>query len=78
VNLFHQIDRLTEAYLERIVTLEEYRRRRRELEERHEAIEAQMRQLEASIDRKAGTDDACPRDRVLLPTSPARSGSSPL
>ena len=52
VNLSHQIDRLTEAYLERIVTLEEYRRRRRELEERHEAIEAQMRQLEASIDRQ--------------------------
>jgi hypothetical protein len=47
---------LTEAYLERIVTLEEYRRRRRELEERQEAIEAQMRQLEARIDRKAGTD----------------------
>ena len=52
VNLAHQIDRLTEAYLERIVTLEEYRRRRRELEERAEAIEAQMRQLEASIDRQ--------------------------
>jgi site-specific DNA recombinase len=52
VNLSHQIDRLTEAYLERIVTLEEYRRRRRELEERQEAIEAQMRQLEASIDRQ--------------------------
>jgi len=43
---------LTEAYLEQIVTLEEYRRRRRELEERAEAIEAQMRQLEASIDRQ--------------------------
>ena len=52
VNLGHQIDRLTEAYLERIVSLEEYRRRRRELEERQEAIEAQMRQLEASIDRQ--------------------------
>jgi site-specific DNA recombinase len=52
VNLAHQIDRLTEAYLERIVTLEEYRRRRRDLQERQEAIEAQMRQLEASIDRQ--------------------------
>jgi site-specific DNA recombinase len=27
VNLSHQVDRLTQAYLERIVTLEEYRRR---------------------------------------------------
>ncbi len=61
VTLSHQIDRLTEAYLERIVTLEEYRRRRRELEERQEAIEAQVRQLEASIDRKAGIDDHRPR-----------------
>jgi len=61
VRLSHQIDRLTEAYLERIVTLEEYRRRRRELEERAEAIEVQMRQLEATIDREAGTDDACSR-----------------
>jgi site-specific DNA recombinase len=52
VNLSHQIDRLTEAYLERIVTLEEYRRRRGELEERQEAIEAQVRQLEASIDHQ--------------------------
>jgi site-specific DNA recombinase len=52
VTLSHQIDRLTEAYLERIVTLEEYRRRRRELEERQEAIEAQIRQLEANIDRQ--------------------------
>jgi len=52
VTLSHHIDRLTEAYLERIVTLEEYRRRRRELEERAEAIEAQMRQLEANIDRQ--------------------------
>ncbi len=43
---------MTEAYLEQIVTLEEYRRRRRELEEQQEAIEAQMRQLEASIDRQ--------------------------
>jgi site-specific DNA recombinase len=52
VTLSHHIDRLTEAYLERIVTLEEYRRRRRELEERAEAIEAQMRHLEANIDRQ--------------------------
>jgi site-specific DNA recombinase len=52
VSLSHQIDRLTEAYLEQIVSLEEYRRRRRELEERQEAILAQMRQLEASMDRQ--------------------------
>jgi site-specific DNA recombinase len=52
VTLGHQIDRLTEAYLEHIVTLQEYRRRRRELEERQEAIETQMRELEATIDRQ--------------------------
>ena len=52
VALAHQVDRLTEAYLEQIVTLEEYRRRRGELQERQEAIEAQMRHLEASIDHQ--------------------------
>jgi hypothetical protein len=78
VTLSHHIDRLTEAYLERIVTLEEYRRRRRGLEERAEAIEAQMRQLEANIDRQRELMMLAEAHRVLLPTSPARPGSSHL
>lgn len=52
VSVSHQIDRLTDAYLEQIVSLEEYGRRRRELEERQEAITAQVRQLEARIDHQ--------------------------
>jgi site-specific DNA recombinase len=51
-SLSRQIDRLTEAYLEQIVSLEEYRRRRRELEERKVAMQAQFSQLEARIDRQ--------------------------
>lgn len=52
MSLSHQIDRLTQAYLEHILSLEEYRRRRRDLEERQQALSAQMRHLEASMDRQ--------------------------
>jgi site-specific DNA recombinase len=48
-----QIERLTEAYLAGVVSLEEYRRRRRELEQREQALATQARQLEAQVDRQA-------------------------
>ncbi len=48
VSIEHQTERLTDAYLAGVVPLEEYKRRRHELEQRLEAIAAQMRQLEAS------------------------------
>ena len=48
VSIEHQTERLTEAYLAGVVPLEEYKRRRHELEERLQDLAAQMRQLEAS------------------------------
>jgi len=48
-----QVERLTEAYLAGVVGLEEYRRRRRELEQREQALATQSRQLEAQGDRQA-------------------------
>jgi site-specific DNA recombinase len=42
-----QLERLTTAYLDQVVPLEEYRRRRQEIEQRHESLETQIRQLEA-------------------------------
>ncbi len=51
-SLSRQVDRLTEAYLEQIVSLEEYRRRRRDLEERQESMKTQVRELEASLDHQ--------------------------
>jgi site-specific DNA recombinase len=48
VSIEHQTERLTDAYLAGVVPLEEYKRRRHELEQRLEGIAAQMRQLEAS------------------------------
>lgn len=48
VSLEHQVERLTEAYLAGVVPLDEYKRRRYELEQRLESIAAQIRQLEAS------------------------------
>ena len=48
-SLCRQVDRLTEAYLEQIVSLEEYRRRRQDLEKRQEAMQTQLRELEASL-----------------------------
>ena len=47
-----QVERLTEVYLAGVVGLEEYRRRRRDLERREEAFAAQGRQLEAQVDRQ--------------------------
>ena len=51
VSIEHQTERLTEAYLAGVVPLEEYKRRRHELEQRLESIAAQMRQLEASASK---------------------------
>ncbi len=48
VSIEQQTERLTEAYLAGVVPLEEYKRRRHELEQRLEGITAQMRQVEAS------------------------------
>jgi DNA invertase Pin-like site-specific DNA recombinase len=48
-HLTQQIERLTEAYLGQVVGLEEYGRRRRELEERLARLAEQQRELEASL-----------------------------
>jgi site-specific DNA recombinase len=48
-HLTQQIERLTEAYLGQVLGLEEYRRRRRELEERVAGLAEQQRELEASL-----------------------------
>ena len=45
--LGRQLERLTEAYLGEVIPLEEYRRRREDLEQRDEALAAQERQLHA-------------------------------
>jgi len=51
VSLEHQLERLTDAYLAAVVPLEEYKRRRHELEQRLEAVASQVRQLEASASK---------------------------
>jgi site-specific DNA recombinase len=51
-SLGQQIERLTEAYLASVVLLDEYRRRRGELERRRQQLEEQARQLEAQADRQ--------------------------
>ncbi len=53
VNLDHQLDRLSEAYLHSIIPLAEFERRRRELEQKGQALETQAKQLEAHVDRQA-------------------------
>jgi site-specific DNA recombinase len=47
------LERLTTAYLDGVLGLQEYRRRRRELEERERALHRQAGQLEAQVDRRA-------------------------
>jgi site-specific DNA recombinase len=51
VSIEHQTERLTEAYLAGVIPLEEYKRRRHELEQRLESIAAQTRQVEASASK---------------------------
>lgn len=52
VSLTHQVERLTEAYLAGILPLEEYKRRRQELEQKQAALANQMRQIEASAKKQ--------------------------
>jgi hypothetical protein len=52
-SLEQQLERLTEAYLDGIVGLDEYRRRRSEGEQRRQALLRQQAQLEAPVNRQA-------------------------
>jgi len=49
VSLEQQTERLTDAYLANVLQLEEYKRRRHELEQRLSVIAEQKRQLEANV-----------------------------
>ena len=51
VSLGQQLDRLTEAYLHNIIPLDEYERRRRDLEQRDHALAEQEAQLSAQAER---------------------------
>lgn len=73
VSLTQQLDRLTEAYLAGVVLLDEYRRRRSDLETRRQTMYQQRQLLEAQADRRkelAGLsrsiEDFCGRARQGL------------
>jgi site-specific DNA recombinase len=51
-SLTHQLERLTEAYLQGVIPLPEYQRRRQEVEQKHHTLAAQEKQLEAQVDRQ--------------------------
>ena len=75
-SLAQQLERLTQAYLEQILGLEEYRRRRHELETRIEALARQARELEAEATRRVDLAQAithvetfCRRVRDSLATA---------
>jgi site-specific DNA recombinase len=56
-----QLDRLTEAYLNEVIPLSEYQRRRGELEHRQQGLEEQEQQLTRQVDRQkelAGLQDS--------------------
>ena len=52
VSLEQQLERLTEAYMGGVIRLEEYARRRRELEEKMDAFKSQDRELEQQAERR--------------------------
>jgi site-specific DNA recombinase len=51
VSVEKQMERLTDAYLAKALDLDEYKRRRQELEQRLQAVAGQVRQLEVSMQR---------------------------
>lgn len=72
-SLAQQLNRLTEAYLQNIIPLPEYERRRRELEQRDRALAEQGRQLCAQAERHEelaglaiGIQDFCKRVQTGL------------
>jgi site-specific DNA recombinase len=50
-SLERQVERLTEAYLNGVIPLAEYERRRREIEQRQEALDEQARQMEMQVEQ---------------------------
>lgn len=52
-SLAHQLDRLSEAYLQGVFPLVEYQRRRQQLEQKCQALETQEKLLDAQVDRQA-------------------------
>ena len=53
VSLEHQIDRLSDAYLQGVLALAEYQRRRRELDQKVQGLDNLDKQLEVNIDHQA-------------------------
>lgn len=71
--LQHQLERLTDAYLNEVIPLAEYQRRRSELEQKLEALKTQERQLAAQVDRHQelnsmsdSVEDFCNRVKIGL------------
>jgi site-specific DNA recombinase len=52
-HLDQQLERLTTAYLDHIIPLDEYRRRRRDIEQRQQSFDTQIRHLEAQAAHQA-------------------------
>jgi site-specific DNA recombinase len=52
-HLQQQLERLTTAYLDHVIPLTEYRRRRHEIEQRHQSLDLQIRHLEAQATQQA-------------------------
>jgi site-specific DNA recombinase len=71
--LGRQLERLTEAYLGEVIPLAEYERRRRDLEQRDEALSGQERQLQVQAQQRTelagvvgSVEDFCERVRSGL------------
>src|SRR5262249_48524467 len=52
VRLSNQLDRLTQAYLQEVIPLAEYQRRRHDLEQKQQGVQTQQQQLEVQVDRQ--------------------------
>jgi site-specific DNA recombinase len=72
-SLANQLERLTEAYLGGVLSLEEYKRRRQDNEDRQNGLKAQLREVEANAQRQlelngllGNIEDFCKRIREGL------------
>ena len=59
VALQNQLDRLTEAYLNNVIPLPEYQRRRADMERKHQGLEEQAQQLNQQANQRAESVQMC-------------------
>ena len=71
--LKRQQDRLLKAYLAEVIDLAEFERKRREIAQKQQALQTQLRQLEAQTEKRIEVAAIATSIESILPADAARS-----